>query len=173
MKEEQNKQQQQQQQQTTTTSKTELAYDGTIKMLPPDKGLWKLWGKIWDRLGKSKTHKKRKDPNFDYKKYLERNSLHCQTWRGWATHLVKYIADLLATFSPISKQCPLSVCSNWQDTKISIREPHTFPMQYNKIRYFLDVVVVHPNSDIYFWIQNNFHNICVSDTIEQLLILGI
>ena len=50
MKEEQNKKQQQHQKKqlqqtttTTTTTATELAYDDTIKMLPPDKGIWKLW----------------------------------------------------------------------------------------------------------------------------------
>ena len=70
-------------------------------------------------LGKSKTHKKLKDPTNDHKKqYPERTSLHCQIRRGWATHLVKYIAKVLAPFSPISKQCPLSDCSNWQGTTI-------------------------------------------------------
>ena len=52
------------------------------------------------------------------------------------THLVKYIADLLAKFSPISKQCPLSECSNEQGTRIRIREPPTFPIQYNIILFF-------------------------------------
>ena len=80
-----------------------------------------------------KTHKKRKDPNFDYKKqYLERNSLHCQTWRGWATHLVKYIADLLATFSPISSSALLA-CVPTDKTLIFPFENHTH-FQCNTIK---------------------------------------